>query len=71
MKTARPQRKINIRMDGMRRIFFNLKISPDMPAPGLSIIAIFKISEILIYRDQAPSRTHLKNVFWPNIFVGA
>jgi hypothetical protein len=21
--------------------------------------------------DQAPSRTYLKNVFWPNIFVGA
>jgi hypothetical protein len=25
----------------------------------------------LIYIDQAPSRTYLKNVFWPNIFVGA
>jgi hypothetical protein len=41
MKTPRPQRMINIRMDGMRRIFFNLKISPDMPAPGLPIVAIF------------------------------
>jgi hypothetical protein len=34
-------------------------------------LQFFKISEILIYIDQAPSRTHLKNVFWPNIFVGA
>jgi hypothetical protein len=41
MKTARPQRLINIRMDAMRRIFFNLKIFPDMPAPGLPVIAIF------------------------------
>jgi hypothetical protein len=40
MKTARPQRLIIIRVDEMRRILFNLKTSPDMPAPELPISAI-------------------------------
>jgi hypothetical protein len=41
MKTARPQRLISIRADEIRNIFFNLKISPDLPVTELPLIAIF------------------------------